>query len=396
MCFQNNVRFLLLLIIPIISGCFSTKNSSDEFLIDEDEKIPIININEITDSISVNLEDITEWFRFVRLETNNSCFVGGSPNKTIIINEDYILVSGAEYSKKLLQFNIEGEFIKTAAIKGKGPNDFLALMNTFIRDSILYYTDFGGRGYSTLNLNSGKIVILPKAKDKHISDFTFIDEKTIFCISTTKSENNTWRREIFTQDIYGNLLYEQLWDIVDSDVSMSYNMFSSLNTIDNHIYFSSPSCDSILEFKNNILIPVWYNQISPKYKPGKTHQIYPVVNLMHFSDEFVLFEYHNVEVKGRAWHHRKREQIFIDRKNDNSGIIKDVYIKKFDFRIYDNFNTENENLFFLEYSAFELKEKIAISLNNGKLNQEHRLKLEKLNSEISNEDNPILLIGKFK
>ena len=118
---------------------------------------------------------------------------------------------------------------------------------------------------------------------------------------------------------------------------------------------------------------------------------------IYFSEDFLLLTKTNVEVRkdgGKLY--RDKKQIIIDRKNNSSGIIKHIYIKEFDFEIYKRFNTANENIFYIEYSAFDFKAKITKSLKNGRLSQENMQNLHILNSEILENDNPILLIGKFR
>ncbi len=93
-----------MVILITISGCFTGNNSSDESFVAEVEPIPFLDINEIKDSITINLEDITEWFEFVRLETKKFSLLGGNFH-SIIIDENNILVTGFEHAENLLQFS---------------------------------------------------------------------------------------------------------------------------------------------------------------------------------------------------------------------------------------------------------------------------------------------------
>ena len=393
---RNNLNFITNILVIIFISC-NTVNQENVSENNIKEQIPILNINEVIDSISVNLEDITEWFKFVRLETNDSVQVGDSRYNTYVINENFILVTGAESSKKLLQFNIEGEFLKTAATKGKGPNEFFSLTKGFICDSNLFWKDHQKtpNGFCKLNLNSGIVEIIPMAKRGVVQDFTFISDSIILVIYSKNISSFKLTAEMFTQNNYGNLLYEG-FSCTNNGLNELSTHFS-LHKINNKVYISDPYCDSIVEFRNNIFNPVWYNHIFPKYKPGNFYKKIPWIQMKHFSEDFLLLTKTNVEVRkdgGKLY--RDKKQIIIDRKNNSSGIIKHIYIKEFDFEIYKRFNTANENIFYIEYSAFDFKAKITKSLKNGRLSQENMQNLHILNSEILENDNPILLIRKFR
>lgn len=166
---RNNLNFITNILVIIFISC-NTVNQENVSENNIKEQIPILNINEVIDSISVNLEDITEWFKFVRLETNSSSLVSGNGNNNIIIDDKYILVSGYESSKNLVQFNRKGEFMKIAATKGKGPNEFVSFLeNAFIRDNQLYFYDRSKtqKGFCKLNLNSGKLKLFRRQKKEN-------------------------------------------------------------------------------------------------------------------------------------------------------------------------------------------------------------------------------------
>lgn len=118
--------------------------------------------------------------------------------------------------------------------------------------------------------------------------------------------------------------------------------------------------------------------------------------MKHFSEDFVLLSKISFEIMKNGLRVIETKKLFADRKTNNSGIIKYIYIKDFDFKIFKSFSTSNENVFYIEFPAYDFKEKINLSLKNGNLSKENKENLQKLNSEISEDDNPILLLGKFK
>ena len=78
-----------------------------------------------------------------------------------------------------------------------------------------------------------------------------------------------------------------------------------------------------------------------------------------------------------------------DFKNDFLGIDEEL-------DQWDNYLFITNNLGFVCYSSFELKQKIAKALESNKLDNTVKQRILTLNQEIKENDNPVLVIGNLK
>ena len=78
-----------------------------------------------------------------------------------------------------------------------------------------------------------------------------------------------------------------------------------------------------------------------------------------------------------------------DFKNDFLGFEEDL-------EQWDNYLSITDNLGFVCYSSFELKQKIAKALESNKLESTVKQRILDLNQEIQENDNPVILTGKLK
>ena len=76
-------------------------------------------------------------------------------------------------------------------------------------------------------------------------------------------------------------------------------------------------------------------------------------------------------------------------ENDFLGIDEDL-------DQWDNYLYITNNLGYVVYSSFELKQKITKALESNKLDDPVKQRILALNQEIKENDNPVLVIGNLK
>lgn len=82
-----------------------------------------------------------------------------------------------------------------------------------------------------------------------------------------------------------------------------------------------------------------------------------------------------------------------DHDTKNLETIKGFYDDYFDMEIENlNLSVRGE-VVHLKYSAIDFKEKLVEALENGELSEKKISEFTKLNQQISEEDNPVFLIG---
>ena len=101
--------------------------------------LPIIELDNPKGSIDLKLSDILDDITFVPLETLDEILLSIQGSSSTITN-NYILVRTNE---RLLQFDRKGRFIRTLAYKGNGPGEFNTIMDILVdeRTDVVYYSD---------------------------------------------------------------------------------------------------------------------------------------------------------------------------------------------------------------------------------------------------------------
>ena len=101
----------------------------------------VIDIDSPTGSVDLRLSDLLDNITYVPLETREDLLL--STANTFIVTDHYIIVFTNE---RLLQFNRQGNYIKTLATKGNGPNEFINLRSPLVdhkREILYYYPNMG-------------------------------------------------------------------------------------------------------------------------------------------------------------------------------------------------------------------------------------------------------------
>ena len=103
-------------------------------------EIQVIDIDNPSGSIDLKISDLLDDITIVPLETRDDLLLTTAKD-FFIVTDHFILASTGE---KLLQFDRKGNYIKTLANRGNGPNEFNKLLSHIVDEQreVLYYTDY--------------------------------------------------------------------------------------------------------------------------------------------------------------------------------------------------------------------------------------------------------------
>lgn len=121
---------------------------------------PVIDMDNPAGTIDLKLSDLLDNITIVPLETRDDLLLS-TAGAYFVITDRYIIVDSGD---KLLQFDHHGNYIKTLAIRGNGPNEynFISAMLSDEKGEILYYTDFRNKeSVLGINLNTGAFLEFP-------------------------------------------------------------------------------------------------------------------------------------------------------------------------------------------------------------------------------------------
>jgi len=123
--------------------------------------IPVVDIDNPAGSVDLKISDLLDNITIVPLETNDELLLSTEGGTSFEVTNRYILVRTRE---KLLQFDRQGNYMRTLAYRGNGPNEFNMIMTTLIDEKreLLYYNDSrmsaSDASVACIDLNNGRFL----------------------------------------------------------------------------------------------------------------------------------------------------------------------------------------------------------------------------------------------
>lgn len=148
----------------------------------EEKLIEIINVNPLrTDS--TGLSEIASGIKKIMLETNDSCLITGI--QEIEQSANYIFINDG--GKRVLQFDIAGKFIRQIGNEGRGPGEYMSILNLAVDsgNNLIYVAtirkilcyEFSGR-------------FLNEIKQENLSEFIIVAGNSLWSVSTKMGIKN--------------------------------------------------------------------------------------------------------------------------------------------------------------------------------------------------------------
>ena len=367
---------------------------------DEKVQIPFVNIIECSHKKVLKLSDITSKSRLVKLETNDSCFIG----------RDSRYIAGSKYiicitRSNLLQFNSNGGFIRNLAQSGRGPEEFVNITGVDIdpQEKNLFFTSSNSKMIHVVDLNTGKFNNpIPLSKGGLSSKIVVQNDRIAILPSISNGDSFL----LYYQDLFGKFI---------EGIPITYKKIPQLKirtdknpmSLEGKIYFyESTVCgDTVFEISRTNKTPVMIVYggedfgISNNNPTGYIHQLLSkTINSWLFSNQ--LLEMSNNALTIRDVHYYFVENTDFQLSEiteftlDNLGkTYSPDELKKGLFTTASSFDLARKQ-FILRIEAIEFKKIVAA--NKMKVPENELIQIKKLDKEISIYDNPVLLIGQLK
>lgn len=377
MSFLFKSSALLILLVIILNSCIPKNNDLQE-----------IDLTNYSGGRILQLDEMMEDIRIVRLETSENSLV---PSYYLeFIGEKYILIMSKD---NILQFDCEGKFIRSVGKKGKGPGEFngISYYDVDVNESKLY-TYFYGRNDHLLgyDLNTGMPLSTIKLPYRSISEFTLTEDHILAVCSRSSS------RELYTLSYDGKLI-----DTLSNEYQVNSRTYSGrgqyLKNVDGKIYYLGIDTDSLFIMDGAKKSLVTYFKVDNRYDNDETIS----GNLFMFSTHAVKksllslldMKIEKSEKSISTW--IEGEKYFLmDNQSGDVEYISGFYHNYFEMKV-DEFPIGNKgNVFYLKYSAIEFKDLLSKALENKDLDIERAKEFRELDASISEEDNPVFLIGR--
>lgn len=383
---MNKIISILLLVL-IMCSCQQNE--------EEDQDPPIVlDMTEKYEEISLDLEDLASDIRLVRLETkgNNLMrhFRGYVGDKCIISFDQ----------EKILLFSAEGDFICIVSNKGKGPNEFnyIDALNVDENEKFLYFHDQQKNNISKYNLRTnsfGENIPLAR-KTELMSDLLSLNDTTLAILSAKGSNN---RYLYFLQSTRGELLdgIRKPQDKGPRAWAGSSAYFTESS--DNKLILQPHDSDTVFQVTGSTMKPVVVFHHSSALKKGDVTEG-TNSSLIKISKGEVLFSKSAYRKKitptSASYRVIEWEYLMHDITKNETHIVK----------IHWNFHgieievpylsTQNGKRFGIQWNAFAFKELLFKAMNENSIKGNNLESIRSIYNQISSEDNPVLLTGKWR
>ena len=391
--------FQILTICLLLSTCTSKNNPAISESVEDGYTFRQIFYEQISDSLDLKLSDLATDWRFIPLETSEDCMI----KQAEFYVYDKFIIANLPFDKILL-FDSQGKFIQKITQYGKGPQEIArATLSVDEVNDILYVAD-EHKGYiMSWDLNTGTYLGgIPRAYKGRINRVIATDNNTLWLAPVVgyfeSGDYYAWE-----QDLHGNIIQEIKAPHYDSYMDMGSGLLYPRDHGYNYLPVRS---DTIFSISENILIPSWYANLGEN-----NEKLYQQVGHRSFSYLFESNRFFCGKISTITWievtdlgnggsssrYKAKREFLVIDKKTNKTTLNQAI---ENDFLGTQVANHQiraltNQHLLVIE-DAINFLEKAESTLADPNIDKQIKSKLNGIVSQLDEEDNPVLLLGKIK
>jgi len=356
--------------------------------------VPVIDLQNPVETRDLYLSELIDDIHIVKLETKDEILIGQYTN--YLVGERHIITIDSD---KILQFSYNGGFVRTLAKAGNGPDEFLRAEAFALDDKngILYINHRGdSRNIIAFDLKTGnRIKRIPTGVDNLISQIIVSSDSILTIVPRMNRGYNLYNLTTSGKFVNG---------IAPPNVK-GIGLQTSIDMVMNELYYMPKEYDTLYLVKGTSCKPYCFFHIGDRftYENNETGNFiylsanapgFMIANKAHASIKM------NDDMETFSMNADKQTRYFINKNDFNVVEIKDF---KNDFLEieenldqWDNYLLITNNLGFVCYSSFELKQKIAKALESNKTDNLIKQRISTLNQEIKENDNPVILTGKLK
>lgn len=330
--------------------------------------------------VELKLSDLLTDIQVVPLQTNDSVLIGSRARAAI--TDQYIIILEPE---KVFQFSKEGKYIRTLAVRGNGPGEFNTMVNPIIvpGEEILYYIDFKDiHSIGSINLKSGEIQKPIRFDIKKFSLFASDGEGYIYGIP-----NSGMKPTPDSTDLTSTFAFKynpQKEDLVRYQAKRPYcaSMFGNAMIGDgrNVRFINAGYSDTLYSISNANLQAECILALESRIKGSVS--LGSELRFLYPSSAGLIFQRIDSEFKNNERRILKSEYMFLD-KHYQPQAIKSVTMSPFNYTVEMN-----------DMKVYPIP---TVSGNHGYLFIDAMdYKTVNPESNVSENDNPVLVFGKIK
>jgi len=356
--------------------------------------VPVIDMQNPGQARDILLSELIDDIRLVKLETNDEILLGQYTH--YLVGEKHIITIDPD---KILQFSDNGGFLRTLSKAGNGPEEFLRAEAFALDDKneILYINHRGdSRNIIVFDLKTGnRIKRIPTGVDNLISQIIVSGDSMLTVVPRMNKDYNLYNLTNSGKLVDG---------IAPPDVK-GIGLQTSIDMVMNELFYMPKEYDTLYIVKGTSCEPYCSFHVEDRF----TYENNETGNFVYLSANtpgFMIANKAHANIKMNedgetfSMNGDKQTRYFINKRDFSVTEISDF---KNDFLGFEedidqwtNYLLITNNLGFVCYSSFELKQKIAKALESKKLESTVKQRILNLNQEIQENDNPVILTGKLK
>ncbi len=397
----NKNQILVFALLFLTFGCKQKNDASVEIVTIGNSKIPVIHVDKITEKAEVKLSDWVTDLHLIHLETNEKSAFNFAMR--VFAGKEYVIISTP--GNGILMFDQNGKFVRVLANVGKGPGEVMdANRNIFVDEDNdrLYVADMVMMTQRLLSygIKSGGFTSIPlmhKGPEIGIRDIIVLEDSLLY-ITTMQVRGRTSNCPLFCQTTSGKLLWE---------ISRTHPLGltdASIQLADGRIYmYYNFSQDTTWVVEGQQLRPVAVvttdlARAYPDEKVGTAYVgLYPLTDHL-FTGSWTTIK--SVEFDKRYNMNRAtysdRETFVFDSKTNrakNIGAIQNDFLGTNE-KFYPQFHPNGTMT--ASFQALDLREMADSVSKLPGTSPEAKKRLENILQTVSENDNPVLLVGKVK
>lgn len=378
-------KSIIILCLMIISASCNKKQSGDGSLTqiktDGGNILTVCDFNKVNDTVTYKLSDFVKDFKIVRFENSDKAIfkLSGWP----IVTDNYI---GIKQSRRpFLLFDHNGKLVCEVGSIGGGPGEYTSLYDEVINEELgkIYLSPFANSS-KVLEYNiDGKFVkdIVTKSKlNKPKIDVTANGDITIIQMPFTVNENHSLvmqydnRGKLKKELIASGALLINPFDASGNFVGFNNEVLSFRNT--SNFDFMLTACDTLFHYQKD------KNKISPKF----TIDFGGIKDVpWHMYNEIPAYYLSFLYKKG---------VIIVDKKKHTSSYLK--VINDFFGNIDAPSFNFNKGWFYQMFEPSTLMEIIENKIADNNCSTADRQKLTEILNSLNENDNNLMFIARLK
>ncbi len=397
---MNRINLLLCIIVLCFFACSQKRSNEISSLIIEGKPVLQIDVKKVKDSIPKKLSDFVTDIKYVKLETNENCLIPAFA--MWMAGKKYILVNVPRNG--VYQFSLDGKFIRKVIKVGNGPREvkypILYMSNC---GNYLHYIERSGKNtIHGINLNTAEFLDdIPLLKRGVIRDLVILNDTVSIAPLLGASTGGLDKYYIFRQTKQADALNSipcTIKNLISNDDGKDM-----LYEVGHKLHYRPVGNDTIFEVDKKSLKPKIIINSGNKNKTIQRDVGYNSITIIHESKELLLLRIYTIEkveiyemsggTGSRSY--GKNRILYFDKKNKVASYLKNFKndLAGIDFNPYYH-RMQDNGMFCSVYQSVDLIE----NAENIKSDPDIRNKEKLLNiiSELKENDNPVLIIGKIK